>query len=125
VRDVLLDTDVIIEFLRGRSIIRERLRALLEQEIRLVYTPISIAEIHAGLRAGEEGSIEAFFSALDAIPLDNEIGEKAGEYLRKYAKGHGVELADAFIAAVASLRDLCLWTLNRKHYPMPDIELMK
>jgi predicted nucleic acid-binding protein len=36
-------------------------------------------------------------------------------------RSHAVELADALIAAAASVTGLRLWTLNRRHYPMPDV----
>jgi hypothetical protein len=47
---------------------------------------------------------------------------KAGQYLKSYAKSHGVQLGDALIAACGSVENLQLWTLNRKHYPMKDVE---
>jgi predicted nucleic acid-binding protein len=84
---------------------------------------VSIAEIFAGARRGEERRIENLFLILEAITLSSEVGRKAGHYLRAYAGSHGVEVADALIAATASVHELPLWTLNRKHYPMRDIEL--
>jgi len=63
----------------------------------------------------------ALFAALTCVPIDAEIGRRAGEYLRLYAKSHGVELGDALIAATASIHGLTLWTRNRKHYPMKDL----
>src|SRR5712692_5043563 len=39
-------------------------------------------------------------------------------YLARYAKSHGVEIADALVAAAAAVSGLRLWTLNRKLYPM-------
>ena len=53
--------------------------------------------------------------------LDARVGRQAGEYLARYAKTHGVEIADALIAAAASVAGLRLWTLNRRHYPMKDL----
>ena len=38
--------------------------------------------------------------------------------LYDYAASHGVGLADAIIAATATLEDAALGTLNIKHYPM-------
>jgi len=35
---------------------------------------------------------------------------------------HAVEIADALIAAIASIHDLQFWARNRKHYPMKDID---
>jgi hypothetical protein len=41
--------------------------------------------------------------------------------LRLYTKSHGVEVADALVAACAFLENVPLGTLNRKHYPMKDL----
>jgi len=46
---------------------------------------------------------------------------RAGDYLKRYAKSHHVELGDALIAATASIHKLELWTRNRRHYPMNDV----
>jgi hypothetical protein len=79
------------------------------------------AEIHAGLRPGEEPLTSAFFESRQEVALDGRIGHRAGAYLARYARSHGVELADALVAAAAAVTGLSLWTLNRKHYPMPDL----
>ena len=42
-------------------------------------------------------------------------------YLRQYGKSHGVEIADALIAASAVANRATLWTRNRKHYPMKEL----
>jgi len=49
------------------------------------------------------------------------VGRRAGAYLARYAKSHGVEIADALVAAAAVTSGLRLWTLDRKHYPMSDV----
>lgn len=82
---------------------------------------IAWAEIWAGVRPGEEPLIEAFFEGRGEIILDRQTGRRAGAYLTRYARSHGVELADALVAAAATTSGLTLWTLNRKHYPMPDV----
>jgi len=56
------------------------------------------------------------------IPIDQEIGRQAGEYLRRYQASHRIELGDALIASTALIHNTALWTRNRKHYPMADIE---
>jgi predicted nucleic acid-binding protein len=47
----------------------------------------------------------------------DDIGRRAGGYLRQF-------LGDALIAAAAAVHGCALWTRNRKHYPMEDIELV-
>jgi predicted nucleic acid-binding protein len=61
------------------------------------------------------------FRALTCIPIDGEVGRRAGAYLQRYRKSHGVEIADALIAAGAAQYGATLWTLNRKHYPMREV----
>ncbi|MFQ5702620.1 MAG: hypothetical protein ACE5HT_01205 [Gemmatimonadales bacterium] len=39
----------------------------------------------------------------------------------RYGQSHGVELADALVAAAAASSRVRLWMLNRKHYPMSDV----
>jgi predicted nucleic acid-binding protein len=65
--------------------------------------------------------LSALFAVLTCIPIDLEIGEQAGQYLKQYAKSHSVELADALIAATAAVHKADLWTRNRRHYPMTDL----
>jgi hypothetical protein len=84
-------------------------------------TAISWAEVYAGLRPGEEPVTQAFFEARGEIVLDAAVGRRAGAYLARYARSHHLELADALIAAAAATSGVGLWTLNRKHYPMPDV----
>jgi hypothetical protein len=82
---------------------------------------ISVAEIWAGLRPGEEAATEAFFRARGDVALDAGVGRRAGAYLARFGRSHGLEIADALVAAAASTAGLRLWTLNRRHYPMPDL----
>jgi hypothetical protein len=80
-----------------------------------------VAEVHAGIRAGEEPLTQAFFEARGEVVLDAGVGRRAGAYLARYGRSHGVELGDALVAAAAAAVGLRLWTRNRKHYPMPDV----
>ena len=61
------------------------------------------------------------FEAIDGVPIDLRIGQRAGDYLRQYSKSHHVELGDALIAATAAVHKLDLWTRSRRHFPMKDI----
>jgi predicted nucleic acid-binding protein len=58
-------------------------------------------------------------------PADAEIGRRAGDYLRRYRKSHGVELGDALIAATAVANGSTIWTRNRKHYPMKELSFFE
>ena len=118
---LLLDSDIIIEWLRGHEPFVAQISELLERHSELYWCPVSVAEIFAGVRKNEEEATANLFLVLEAVPISAETGRRAGLYLRSFAKSHGVELGDALIAACSSAEDLQLWTLNRKHYPMRDI----
>lgn len=119
---MLLDSDVIIEILRGNAAIIAGL-VLLESSGAPTYcTPINQAEIFAGTRPDEETATEAFFRARGEVVLDAGVGRRAGSYLARHSRSRGVHIADALIAAAASASGLRLWTLNRRHYPMEDLE---
>ncbi len=122
---VILDSDIIIEVLRGRADVIEAAHALEASGTPTYCTPISVAEVYAGIRPGEEHITRAFFEARGEVVLDADTGRRAGVYLARYVGSHGVEIADALIAAAATTSDLRLWTLNRKHYPMDDIQFYK
>jgi predicted nucleic acid-binding protein len=121
VAGVLYDSDVIIDLLRGRSKVVEAARRLEGSGVPTYCSAVSLAEIYAGIRPGEEASTQAFFDARGEILLDSQVGRVAGSYLARYAHSHGLELGDALIAAAATTSGVRLWTRNRKHYPMADV----
>ena len=82
---------------------------------------IAWAEVHAGLRRGEEPAALAFLRSRGEVVIDARAGRVAGDYLARFRRSHAVELADALVAAAATTSGLHLWSLNRKHYPMPDL----
>lgn len=120
--DILLDSDVIIEIFRGNEKVAEEVIRLAKSGRAVLYTPVSKAEIYHGIREGETGKAEELFSGCRPVPITDDIGEKAGHYLRQFHKSHGMDIADALIAAAASLNKAGLFTLNHKHYPMKDIK---
>jgi predicted nucleic acid-binding protein len=120
---VLVDSDVLLEVLRGRRL--EVIRAwseLVNADQALFYSPVSLAEIRRGLRPLERQLIERTFSAMACVSIDVEVGARAGDYLRLFHASHAVALGDALIAATASVHHLDLWTQNRKHFPMKDVQ---
>lgn len=119
-KNVLLDTDILINFLRGNAQAREEISSLLDKSV-LHCSVVTIAEIHAGMREHERERTLGLLESLTPVDITSKIAEIAGHYKRTI-KGQRLELDDCFIAASAiSLRAL-LVTGNGKHYPMSDIE---
>jgi predicted nucleic acid-binding protein len=88
-------------------------------------TAISWAEVYAGLRPGEEPLTDRLLEGLGEVVLDARAGRQAGKYLARFARSHGLKIADAMIAAAAATSGLHLWTLNRRDYPMEDVRFFE
>jgi predicted nucleic acid-binding protein len=110
--------------LRGQKTIIAALQGLEARGVPAFTCGVVVAEVFAGLRAGEEAATESFFGARGDVVIDGTTGRRAGSYLARYARSHGVHVADALVAAAAATAGLRLWTLNRKHYPMRDVRFL-
>ena len=112
---LLLDTDVLIDYLRGRADAVSYINPLTNP---LFLSVITVAELYAGVRDGtERTTLDEFVSAFFIVPVDHEIAARGGLIRRDFGKSHGTGLADALIAATAELQHLVLVTLNGKHFP--------
>jgi predicted nucleic acid-binding protein len=121
-KSVLIDSDILMEVSRGLDhTILERWDVLSRSDTAPLCSPVTVAELWHGARPHEQKTLRAMFAAVTCIAIDLEIGERAGDYLRQYAKSHQVELGDALIGATASIHKAHLWTRNRRHYPMKEI----
>lgn len=113
---MLVDTDVLIDFLRGYN------KAILFIEkfsSQIILSPIVVAELYAGVKGTDELTVfDNFISQFRVIPITSEIAKLGGLYKRDFNKSHGVGLADAILAATAENEKAELKTLNVKHYPM-------
>lgn len=120
---VVVDSDVLIEVSRHRDgkLISAWL-TLTESEIETMYSLVSAAELWAGALPHEHDVLTRLFHSIRCAPSNGETGKLAGDYLRNFRRSHGVELPDALIAAAAVQNGAMLWTRNRKHYPMKEIE---
>lgn len=119
---VLVDSDILIEVSRGRNAhIVSTWMDLSTSEAAVLYSPVSVAELWAGARPSEHEGLNNLFHELSCTLIDEEAGRLAGGYLRQYRRSHGLEVADALIAACAVANGAQLWTRNRKHYPMKEL----
>lgn len=119
-KNVLIDTDVLIDFLRGKEKAREFMVSL-AGDADIICSSITVAEIHAGMKEQERAKTEELLDSLTIIDVTRQIAEKAGSY-RRTIRSHALELDDCMIAASAYLKGAALATGNAKHYPMGDIE---
>lgn len=121
---LVLDTDIVIDLLKKKPALVARFLELVEAKTAFLLSPIVVAEVYAGAFPREHKDIEAFFSLCVRVDLDTETGRTAGRYANRYRKAFkGVSLEDFLLAATAEAHRCPLWTGNRKHFPMEDIEL--
>jgi predicted nucleic acid-binding protein len=110
---LLLDTDVLVEYLCGRPEAIEYLEGLGSDLF------VSVAELFSGVKGDqEERSLEQFLLAFTALPVTEGVARLGGLYRRDFRPSHGTGLADALIAATAEENGVDLVTLNRRHFPM-------
>jgi predicted nucleic acid-binding protein len=119
---VLLDTNVLIDLLRGRPQTAARLRSLRASGDTAHACAVNIEEIVRGLPSTEAEAASRLFAGLRIVPLRRPEGWTAGEWRRDYAQ-RGVTLtqADCLIAAAAVSIGGRLATGNPKHFPFPEV----
>jgi len=104
--DVIVDTDVVVDHLRGR-------REL--PPVAVAYSTLTRAELFAGKR-GQEERIRCVLSPFQELEVDREVAEVAGRVRR----ATGLPLPDGLIAATALVHNITLMTRNLKHFQRVD-----
>lgn len=117
----LIDTDVIIDHLRGEEKAGHFLKQSVSKDVLICYSVITKAEIYSGIMQDEEEEVRLLFESMNEIPIDGKIAEDAGRYRKIFYSSHGLFLPDALIAASAKRAGATLITLNKRHYPMKNI----
>lgn len=113
---LLIDTDVLIDDLRDQPAAVSYLETLAPP---LLISAITVAELYAGVREGNERLLlTEFMDTFEIVPVNEEIAVAGGLHRRDYGKSHGVGINDALIAATAIFSNAELVTLNQKHFPM-------
>jgi predicted nucleic acid-binding protein len=121
---LLLDTTVLVDVLRGLKNRRAVLDELLEMAHRLTTSTMCVAEIHAGMRAGEEIQTQRFLNSIPCYPITQTIAIRAGKMKCEWSrKGKTLSLADMLIASTAMEHGLTLMTDNHKDFSMLDVSL--
>jgi predicted nucleic acid-binding protein len=115
---ILVDTDVLVDFLRGG---REAVDFVEANFNRIIISGIAVAELYAGVKAKQElETLDEVVSLFRVVPVTDAIARAAGIYKMRYQPSHGLGLADAIVAATAEAESADLATLNTRHFPMFD-----
>jgi len=121
---VLLDTTVLIDFLRGRTETRNRLRRVRERGDDAYVCAISVEEVTRGIRPSENDAFVELLDGLLTAPLGIPEGRLAGYWKRSFAKrARTLSQSDALVAAAAAAVDARVVTGNSKDFPMRGVEV--
>ena len=113
---LLVDTDVMVDFLRGHP---KAVAFVQKHSPQIILSSIVAAELYAGIKGDDELEVlDNLMSLFRIIPVTPALARAGGLYKRDYAKSYGLGLADTIIAATAEAENADLKTLNTKHYPM-------
>jgi predicted nucleic acid-binding protein len=120
---VLLDTTVLIDYLRGAPT-ADRVEELLDRGDVACSTAINVEELARGLKGGEASQAHALIEGLTILRLGRVEGWQAGTWRREFAaRGLTLSQADCLIAAAAWSAGAALATGNPKDFPMEEIEV--
>jgi toxin FitB len=112
VADLLVDTDVLVDHLRGA-------RAFAPGVAHVSYSTVTRAELFAG-RASEETAVRTLLAPFRELAVDRAVAELGGRLRRD----HAVRIADALIAATAVTHELELLTRNVRDFAhVPSLRL--
>ncbi|RJQ28238.1 MAG: type II toxin-antitoxin system VapC family toxin [Peptococcaceae bacterium] len=119
VKPILIDTDVIINHLRGQ--VQETAflkRIMIEEEFQGLYSAVTEVELFAAEKVNEAqvNDIKSILDNLKRIELTSAIAQMAGNFLGRFRKSHSLEMPDAIIGASVLICNASLATVNTRHY---------
>jgi len=119
---ILVDTDIIIDYLKGVKSARDLFRS---GAVDIYCSILSRKELLSmpGLRGSERKKITELLSRIRVLRIDSDIHAKYMQLLSLYGEKQ-TSLVDCIIAATAWAKNFPLMTRNRKHFKhIKEIEL--
>ncbi len=116
-----LDTDVLIDFLRGDSVTAKNV-AQLEEEYILATTAINIFELYYGAFKTKKAHknvevVNELANRLEILKFTDRSAEISGRIIAKLEKdGKSLDFRDAMIAGVVLENHAMLYTRNLRHF---------
>ena len=116
---ILVDSDVLIEHLRGKEPARAWLRQARQSSGPLAISVVSLTEVAGGMRSPERREVMRLLGSMQRFEVTEQVAWRAATLMQEYRRSHpGIGLGDYLIAATALAEGLDLATLNVRHYPM-------
>jgi len=121
---ILVDSDVLIEHLRGKAAARDWLVRARQSSGPLAISVVSLTEIAGGMRPPERREVMRLLGSMQRFEVSEQVAWRASTLMQEYRPSHSrIGLGDYLIAATALTEGLEIATLNIWHYPMfPKLE---
>ncbi|MBU1667313.1 type II toxin-antitoxin system VapC family toxin [bacterium] len=121
---IVLDTNVLIEILKGNTSTIKMVQSFNEE---LVISSISVMELYYGaINKAEIKKLEKFVSLFKIKDLDESISIKSTHLVKTYAKSHNLDIPDSLIASTALVLKCRIFTYNLKDFKYIDgVELVE
>ena len=115
----LLDTNILIDALRGEPHVAARLAGAVEAPL---VSAVSVEELLFGMRPGEEAATERMLAGLELVPVGEEEARLSARWRHELrAQGRTLSRPDSLIAACAFTAEAVLVTTDRRGFPMPEL----
>jgi len=115
---IVLDTNILIEVLKGNKTIIDKLELL---SVDFYISSITVMELYYGaLNKAELFQLKKFISLFKVIEVNENISSISTELIFQYAKSHNLAIPDSLIASTAISIDSKLLTLNLKDFKYID-----
>ena len=126
-RKILIDTSIIIEYVRKKNKAKTILYKLYKSYDELFISSITVFEIFVGVNIKNVNLINQLFEGFRILPFDLTIAKIASQvYNELKSQNKIIEFRDIFIAATAIGNSLSVVTLNTKDFErIPNLELFK
>jgi predicted nucleic acid-binding protein len=121
---ILLDTNILIEILKGNEKTVEKVQNFNEA---LAVSSISVMELYYGaLNKTESKKLDKFVALFKVIHLNESISSRSVKLIQTYAKSHNLDIPDSLIASTSLVMKYKIFTYNVKYFKYIDgINLVK
>lgn len=115
---VVVDTDVLVDFIRGKNQAVAKIRELVEAGTTLATTAVNVFELAYGAyRIGRIRDVEGLVEALLVLSLSSREALKAGEEAAYLASiGRMIDIRDLFVGIIARENGYAVLTGNVEHF---------
>ena len=116
---ILVDSDILIEHLRGKAEARDWLVRARNSSGPLAISVVSLTEIAGGMRSPERREVMRLLGSMQRFEVTEQVAWRASTLMRQHRRSHSaIGLGDYLIAATALTEGPELASLNVRHYPM-------